>query len=271
MSASYNMAAGYEASYYVSPSGNTTVAVQSASPLKFRAVYVGTANMQFRWVSTGKTTSWQFTPSLLDPTPAQVNQDPQGQSVTVDLGNRLFPAAGIVKTNVTGEITAPAIHFDIPYATDLWVFLLRSPWFPMKVGFEKSPLSVSHDSAGAMAELQGGVEGEADALKAFVSVHGAGFKKVSLTLKRNVGGESIEQTLGELTVGAETFTWKPAPANFNTILVANSIHVHRSIPGFPAFSGSRNPQRILHTGQLHRKQLYAWRQPRRKLHAAACG
>jgi hypothetical protein len=178
--------------------------------------------MQFRWVSTGKTTSWQFMPSLLDPTPAQFSQDPQGQSVNVDLGNRLFPAAGIIRHNVTGEITAPAIHFDIPYATDLWVFLLRSPWFLMKVGFEKSPLSVSHDSTEAMAELQGGVEGEADALTAFVSMHGTGFKKVYLTLKRSVGRESIEQTLGELTDGAQTYTWKPAPANFNTILVANS-------------------------------------------------
>jgi hypothetical protein len=222
MSASYNIAEGHEASYYVSPDGNAIVTVQSASPLKFRAVYVGTANMQFRWVSNGKTTSWQFTPSLMDPTPAQVSQDPQGKSVTVDLGNRLFPAAGIVKTNVTGEITAPAIHFDIPYATDLWVFLLRSPWFPMKVAFEKSPLSISHDSAGALAELQGGGDGDESALRAFVSMHGLGFKKVSLTLKRYVGGESIEQTLGELTTGAETYTWKPAPANFNTILVANS-------------------------------------------------
>jgi hypothetical protein len=225
MSASYNIAGGHEASYYVSPSGNTMVTVQSASPLKFRAVYVGTASLQFMWVSSGKSSHWQFTPSLMDPTPAQFSQDPQGQIISVDIGNRFFPAAGIIKTNATGEISAPAIHFDIPYATDLWVFLLRSPWFPMKVGFEKSPLTISHDSAEATAELQSsvsGIEGEADALKTFVSMHGQGFKKVSLTLKRSVGRESIMETLGELASGAETFTWKPAPANFNTILVANS-------------------------------------------------
>ena len=32
MSASYNIAGGYEASYNVSPSGNTTVTVQSKHP-----------------------------------------------------------------------------------------------------------------------------------------------------------------------------------------------------------------------------------------------
>lgn len=222
---SFNTSSGHQATYYVSPSGNVMVNVQSALPLKFRAVYVGTARIQFMWVSSGKSTHWQFTPTLQDSTPAQFSQDPTNQNISVDLGNRLFPAAGIIKTNVTGEILAPAIHFDIPFGTDLWVFLLRSVWFPMKITFDKSQLSISHDSAQATAELQvgsSGFGGDEGSLKAYVSTFGEGFKKVTLKLKRQVGNVSIEQNLGELISGSETFTWKPTVNNFDAILVANS-------------------------------------------------
>jgi hypothetical protein len=50
----YSTLSGHQATYYLSPSGNAMVNVQSTSPLKFRRIYVGTARMQFMWVSSGK-------------------------------------------------------------------------------------------------------------------------------------------------------------------------------------------------------------------------
>jgi hypothetical protein len=79
-------------------------------------------------------------------------EDGQSQVVNAELCNRMFPATGLIKTNVTGEMKAPAVHFDLPYAFDLWVVLLRSPWFPLKIGIEKS-LTIAHGSAQAMAEV----------------------------------------------------------------------------------------------------------------------
>lgn len=225
MTSSFNTSSGHQATYYVSPSGNVMVNVESASTFKFRAVYVGASRMQFMWVSSGKSSHWQFTPTLENPTPAQTSQDPQSQNLSVDLGNRLFPAVGIIRPNVTGEILVPAIHFDIPYAVDLWVFLFRSVWFPMKITFDKSPLNISHDSAQASAELQFGLSGfggEEDTLKAFVSTSGEGFKKVSLNLKRKIGTVTLDQKLGEIASGTETFNWKPTLTRFETILIANS-------------------------------------------------
>ncbi len=66
MANSYSMASGSEAGYTVSQDGNTTVAVRSSSPLKPRAIYVGAASLQFYWVSSGKSSHWQFTPTLLE-------------------------------------------------------------------------------------------------------------------------------------------------------------------------------------------------------------
>ena len=150
---SYGMVGGTEATYGISQNGKAKVSVSSISPMKPRAVYVGTASLEFMWVSSGKSSHWQFTPSLLDQTPAEFTQTTTGdgkrQISNVKLGNRMFPATGIIKTNVTGEIRAPAVHFDLPNAFDLWIILLRSPWYPLKVNVEKSPLTISHDNAEA--------------------------------------------------------------------------------------------------------------------------
>ncbi len=136
----------------------------------------------------------------------------------------MFPATGILKTNMTGEIRAPAVHFDLPHAYDLWVAILRSPWFPMRIGVEKSSLTISHSSAQATAQIErvnSNIE-NVESLRADVSMHGEGFKRVWVTLKRSVQRASMEETLGELTSGMETFTWKPTLRTFDTVLVTYS-------------------------------------------------
>ncbi len=225
MAASYNMANGHEAWYNISPTGNATVSVRSTSIIKPRAVYVGTASLEFMWVSSGKSSHWQFTPTLLDPTPAQFTEtqdDGQSQVVNVELGNRMFPATGIIKTNLIGEIRAPAVHFDLPHAYDLWGVLLRSPWFPLKINVEKSPLTISHSSAQAMAQVESSNFDDGKSLRADVTVNGEGFKRVWLTLQRSAKRASVEETLGEVTGGIGTFAWKPLLRNFDVVLVTSS-------------------------------------------------
>jgi hypothetical protein len=225
MAASFNMANGYEASYSISQTGNATVSVRSSTPMKARAVYVGAASLEFLWVSSGKSSHWQFTPTLLDQTLAQtevISETEKTQVVNVELGNRMFPATGLIKTNAVGEIRAPAVHFDLPYAYDLWVFLLRSPWSPLKINIEKSPLTITHSSAQVMAQIETSNFDERKSLRVDVTVNGEGFKRIWLSLKRNVKRASLEETLGEVVDGMETFTWKPITTNFDTVLVTSS-------------------------------------------------
>lgn len=226
MTPSYNMTGGQEAWYNVSQKGNATVSVRSSQPMKPRTVYVGTASLEFMWVSSGKSSHWQFTPTILDPTQAQftetITENEQSQVINVELGNRMFPATGLIKTNATGEIRAPAVHFDLPYAFDLWVVLLRSPWFPLKVGVEKSPLTISHGSAQAMAEVESSNFEDRKSLRADITVNGEGFKRVWLTLQRSTSRASIEETIGEVASGIGTFTWKPFLRTFDVVLVTSS-------------------------------------------------
>lgn len=229
MAPSYSMVDGKEAWVNISQSGNATVSVRSASPIKPRAIYVGSSSLEFMWVSTGKSTHWQFTPTLFNSNPAQYTEtQTEGdhmQIINVEMGNRMFPATGIIKTNITGQITAPAIHFDLPYATDLWVFLLRSPWLPMKFAVEKTPLSIAHNSAQAMAELENGTTGlnEENTLKAYVTSHGEGLKNVQVTLERELGRTKMEEFIGEVGAsGMESFSWKPFMRNLDVVLVAHS-------------------------------------------------
>lgn len=231
------MISGRDAQYIVGEDGKVKVSVKSISPLKFRAVYVGSASVQFRWVSTGKSRSWQFTPTLQDPKPAQfttsTGENGQGQVVSVEFGERIFPAAGLVKRNAMGAIIAPGIHFDVPHGYDLWVFILRSPWFPLRLDLEKSSLTVTHGSAQGTAHLNNSfTEGEGELLRAELSNAGEEFTRVWLSLKRSVAGISLDETIGEITTSMNQFTWKPSLRSFNVLLVTPS---NASLTGFLGF------------------------------------
>jgi hypothetical protein len=91
-SSAYSMLSGRDAKYFVGQDGKVTVSVKSTSPLKFRAVYFGSAILQFRWVSTGKSTSWQFRLTLSDPKLARFTTSPadenESQIISVEFGDR---------------------------------------------------------------------------------------------------------------------------------------------------------------------------------------
>ena len=244
MAPSYNIASGHEAWYTTKQDGNTTVSIRSTSPMNFRKAYVGTASLEFYWVSSGKSTHWQFTPTLLDPTPAQTSEtkgeDGASQIIDVELGNRMFPATGLIKPNITGEIRVPAVHFDVPNAFDIWVFILRSPWFPIKVNTEKTTLKIAHGSAQAMAQIENSnaILNDGTTLRADISVYGEGFKRIWLTMQRTVQRASDGETIGEVTSDMQTFSWKPSTRNFDVVLVAPSNMYLNSFLDFLKYLGA---------------------------------
>jgi hypothetical protein len=119
------------------------------------------------------------------------------QQFTIRL-DKLLPAAGLLKGPMTGEFAAPAIHFDVPWRTDVWLFLLRSPWFPLKLELEKTELSVAHADGRATASIR--PTGDAR-LSVDVSLAENTFKRVSLVMRRSLGSFSSEELIGELVAG----------------------------------------------------------------------
>jgi hypothetical protein len=228
MTTMYNWGTGPTASLSTSQDGNTVISVKSGSPLKPKAIYMGTATLESRWVNSEKTNIWQFTPKLLDPTPLQYNEakdDYQNQIISIEFDKkRIFPASGIIKTNLTGAINVFSVKFDLPHAYDLWVAILRSPWVPLKMHTQKSLLSISHSSTQVMAQIKSvkANSEEIPSLRADVLVKGEGFKKVWLSIKRCFQGASMEEKLGEMTNGSNTFIWKPTMRSFDTLLVTYS-------------------------------------------------
>ncbi|HSV49440.1 MAG TPA: hypothetical protein VLH35_03910, partial [Candidatus Acidoferrales bacterium] len=219
LTTAYNMTADNQAYYRLNENGEATVTVRSKTPLKPRAVYVGEASMQCMWVSTGKSTSWQFTPTIIEPKQAKytVEMDGQDQVITVELG-KITPTSGLINSNVTGEIRASAIQFDLPYATDLWVFILKSPSEPLKITSDKAALNIAH----TLAYVTEQIEARDDTLRSYVTMHGEGFFGVQVNLKRRTSRSSSEETLAEIKYGAAAITWKPIVRNFDVTLTTLS-------------------------------------------------
>jgi len=157
---SYSLAGGIDATYAVE-AGTTVVTISSREQMKHRAAYVGTGQMHFHWVSEGKTQTWRCDISMVDPVETQVEEAAGGDgSQQLKVGLRdVYPAACILQGRMMGMLMAPAIHLDIPLGTDVWAFLIRSPWFPLKLQMDKPALSVAHDTSKVTASL--GVQADA--------------------------------------------------------------------------------------------------------------
>jgi hypothetical protein len=219
------MAEENEVQYQIQENGDATVSVTSKTPLKPRAIYIGEAKLEFNLVHTGKTTQWQFTPTILNPKPAQYQEQMDGQTQTINIEfGKISPASGLINTNVAGEIRAPAIQFDLPYQRDLWVIILQSPTAPLKVSVEKSLLSIAHTLAYATAqvEVDNTASDEQPALRTYVTMHGEGFTDVSLNLKRSTSHSCLEESFVEIKFGAASFSWKPTFRTFDVVLTTSS-------------------------------------------------
>ncbi|NLF87237.1 hypothetical protein GX563_00275 [Candidatus Bathyarchaeota archaeon] len=231
MTAQYSMTPETQADYRLNENDDAIVTVRSKKPLQPRAVYVGEATMQFMWVHTGKTSNWTFTPSIPNPRTVQISQvmDGQDQVTTIELG-KVTPASGMVDINGCGEFHAPAIHFDLPYATDLWVFILKAPSEPLKVTADKALLNIAHTLAYATAQVES--SNDEESLRTYVTVHGEGFMNVILNLKRQTPYSKTEETITEFKYGAAAAIWRPTIRSFDVTLTTPSGMSHGDFLSF---------------------------------------
>jgi len=214
---SYSLAGGIDASYAVA-AGKTTVVISSNTRLNHRAVYVGTGQMTLHWVQEGKTQVWRCDTAMIDPAPAQVQEETAAdgsQRLEVELTN-VYPAGVLLQGRMVGTLMAPAVHVDIPMGSDVWVFLIRSPWFPSRLQVGRTELAVEHAPDRASASLAIAADG---GLSAQVALSGTAFKKASLYVKRTLGSYSSEELVSEVEAGTQAATWRPITRAFDLVLV----------------------------------------------------
>jgi hypothetical protein len=208
---------GVEASYSI-VAGETIVEIVSSSKLDVKAVHVGTGQMVFHWVSTGKTSSWKCDTSMLDPMAVQAEEKvgtDGSQKLEVKLEN-VFPAGLLLQGRMVGTLIAPAVHVNVPWMRDVWVFLIRSPWFPLKFQLDKPGLFLQHDASTISAALNTSADGS---VAAQVILDGADFKKATLAVKRSLGSYSSEEVICEVEGGSQTSVWNPISRDFDLLLV----------------------------------------------------
>lgn len=194
--------------------------LKSGARLQHRAIYGGTAQLLFHWVQQGKTQAWRFEPSITEPRPVQAEESSQDgtQLLTMTL-DEILPATGIIKNRMQGVITAPAIHIDVPWSYDIWMFLIRSPWFQLKPRIDRNTLAVEHESGRVVASMSPSVTG---GISVELSVEGTSFKKAYVSIRRTIGQFTSDELVGEVQTGAQAFTWEPIMRSFDLCLVTHA-------------------------------------------------
>ena len=216
----YSLVGGIQVEYGIG-AGQPIVKLKSSRGIAHRAVYTGTGVLFFHWVQEGKTQAWRCDSSMLDPQiiqPEEATATDGGQTLTFTLQESM-PAAGLLRRRWEGMFLAPAIHIDVPMGRDIWIFLIRSPWFPLNPSVSKPLLSIAHDQSIANASISilptGG-------LTAAVSNTGTSFKKVSLVMSRRVGEFVSEEVIGEVSSGTGNLSWRPIMRSFDLCFAMSS-------------------------------------------------
>lgn len=215
----YSLVKGVEVEY-ITAAGKPAVRLRSGGLIKHRAIDGGAAQLLFHWVQEGKTQVWRFEPSMPEPRPVQAEetQEDGAQLLTMAL-DEILPATGVIKDRMQGVIAAPAVHIDVPWGPDIWMFLIRSPWFQLKQRIDRATLSVEHESGRAVASI--GPSGSGGILVE-LSVSGTSFKKASVSVRRTIGQFTSDELVGEVQTGTQTFTWDPIMRSFDLCLVTRA-------------------------------------------------
>jgi hypothetical protein len=227
----------HQATYTINADGEATVTVRSKKPLKPRAVYMGEAAMQSMWVHSTKSSHWTFMPGIATPKQAKYSQvmDGEDQVTTVELG-KIAATSGVVDVSACGEIHTSAVHFDLPYTSDLWVFILKSPSVPFKVTADKPMLNMAYTLAYATAQVES--SGDEETLRTYVTMHGEGFTNLILSIQRHTATCKTEEILTEFKYGAAAVIWKPTIRNFDVTLTTTSGIAHGDYLTFLKFFGA---------------------------------
>jgi hypothetical protein len=239
---------GVDASYTVD-AGRTIVTISSNSSLKSKMVYVGTGKMSFWWKPNTfqRGSSWACDVSMTDPAAVRALEEvaEDGRSkIEVALGN-VFPAGFILGPGRTGALAAPAVHVEVQKGKDIWVFLLRPPWFPLRFELDSSVLSLVHETSRATAFLGVSADGS---LSAQLTLDGTGFKKASLVVRRSFGSYSEDETIGEVAEGSRTFAWRPTTREFDFLLVTKGKISESELVQIASGLGANTSRSILGSG-----------------------
>src|SRR5438093_3106453 len=201
----YSLLGGIHTEYAIA-GGKPIVRLRSSGEIGHRGAYTGVAMLLFHWVQEGKTQAWRFDPSIPDPQPIRPEEtaDSDGsQSLTFTLGE-LLPAAGLLRGRWEGAFFAPAIHVDVPLGADIWVFLLRSPWFRLRLSLTKQTLALAADQPVAHPPL---IPEAAGTLSTTIFSPGIPFKKVSLVMRRKMVKFESEELISEVEAGTASQMW----------------------------------------------------------------
>ena len=223
--------------------------IRSSSKLNAKAVNVGTGQMVFHWVNYGKSSSWKCDISMPDPTAVQVEETvgaDGSQKLEAELKN-VFPAGLLLQGQMVGTLVAPAVHINVPWMRDVWVFLVRSPWFPLKFQLDQPALSVQHDASRISASFGASADGS---LAAQLTVDGTDFKKATLAVKRTLGSYSSEEVICEVEGGSQAFAWKPIARNFDLLLVTGETMSEAELLKLADGLGAKTSRGLLGLGSV---------------------
>ncbi|MDA4130488.1 MAG: zinc ribbon domain-containing protein [Thaumarchaeota archaeon] len=179
---------------------------------------------------------WHFDAYLAKDTPAQYTiGESAGETLEVTLGetaeSKLFASSGFVNGELVGVIRAPAVHLRM-MGMDIWAFMI---YFENALSgdnalkFEKSSLSVIHDSSNATAELR---TDYADKRKLIVTLNSTGtdFKKLRVNLTRiTPSGDKLVEQLGEFgkdNAGPKELSWAPVSRTGAELLWVFPTSIH---------------------------------------------
>jgi hypothetical protein len=230
---------GVSAEYQVLE-GKPIIVVKSKDHIKHKSIQYGECVHAFRWVSTGKSQSWQSEVTIRNAVPAAFEEtvaSDGSQQLTITMGG-MAPAAGIVKERMVGQLRVPGVHIDVPWGRDVWLSLFRSPWFPLKAQLSRGQLSLTHETSTAAASIVDQGDGR---LVFTLQVSGQDFKKASLIMKRDVGFGFSEEPIGEVVSGTGAFEWRPILREFDLLLVTHgSFSMNQLADLIQGFGGQVN-------------------------------
>jgi hypothetical protein len=200
--------------------GEASVMVRSENRMKIKSASVGAGELRLAWLPPGsKVARWRPQPIFISQESLEfTSSDVEDGSQLYDLSlDGIFPAFGLVKSDCSGVIRAPAVHFEPEGSPDFWVFLMHTGWLPPKPSVEVPFLSLADRGNEVNATIDVGNSG---VVVSEVSAPERGFDRASLFMRRRLGLFAVDELVGEVARGTKsTLFWTPTLRDFGTLFI----------------------------------------------------
>jgi hypothetical protein len=229
----------------VSANHTITVSLRTKSKVDHRAIYAGQANCRFWLEQVGKSSTWRFSPTILNPQSLEPeeSQTPDGEYITKILLGEISNSSGFLDMHTTGTFRTYAVHFDQAHAYDLWLMVLHRKAIDTRVEIEKDTLSIQDESGQCSAYIS---VDQTSALDIEVNSSGSGFKKFDIVIKRTLGESFLEDQIGQVAAGSQTLKWRPTVRELDYLLIAKSAFDSELLCDFLKQSFGVNFSYLLH-------------------------